>query len=131
MPVQGRLAENKGMSSTFGAMFKSVMSVTLLRHLSLASMRTGQSILVEEVPSYHLHLHIDRSDLTTSDRLWLEVADVLTAHVVKPNGACWSGWKLYHKEKKFGETKIGEAAIDQAEYGCAEDTCDAPSLGDC
>ena len=74
------------------------------RNLKLSAIRAANEDM-KNVPSFHLHLQIDR-DVATSALPWLTVGDVLMVHTVKPIFAQKQAWNLLHKQKKFGETKI-------------------------
>lgn len=74
------------------------------RNLKLSAIRAANEDM-KNVPSFHLHLQIDR-DVVTSALPWLTIGDVLMVHTVKPIFAQKQAWNLLHKQKKFGETKI-------------------------
>lgn len=74
------------------------------RNLRLAAIRSSGDDCTD-VPSYHLHLQIDQ-DVISAALPWLCVGDVLQVNTVKPVFAQKQCWNLYHKQKKFGDTKI-------------------------
>ena len=75
------------------------------QNLRLSAIRTANDFDFRDVPAFHLHVQIDKN-VEVAALPFLTVGDVLEVSTVKPVFAQKQAWNLFHKEKKFGETKI-------------------------